>query len=147
MSAEAARILGSRRLPAVTASDLVWPDVIDDGWVVVDGAVLLAAWFRSYHGDRSRFRTTTDYELAVNGRGIHDLDLTGTGEARVRALLRRGVAFAQAALDKQRHQLPGVIVTARVSAASVLLDPSQFTGYVTFCSRPIDVQDEIAVSL
>ncbi|WP_273938064.1 hypothetical protein [Kutzneria chonburiensis] len=71
--------------------------IFDDRWFELDGAVLLKGWHASYHGDRARFTDTTGYELAVNGRGIPDLDLAEEGEARAERL--RGEAWP---LPKQR---------------------------------------------
>jgi hypothetical protein len=158
MSAGAARIMGSGFLQTVTRNDLV-PElqgVVSRGWVVIEHATLLAAWYESYFGERSRFPETMDYEVAVNGRGIPDMDLVEIGEARVSRLLRRGVAFAWAALHEQRNQLPGVGVTAYIFAAPTLVDPDHFTGNVTFCAvragqplyiNPAHLTDEIVVSL
>ncbi|WP_203694926.1 hypothetical protein [Catellatospora coxensis] len=139
MSARAARIAGGGLVSSVTRDDLVaeWADAASRGWTVDDDAVLLSAWRESYHGDRSAFSETMDYEAAVNGRGIPDLDLTVEGEERAAVLLRRGVAFAWAALHEQYRRLPEVEVAAYVSSAGTLVDPDRFTGNVTFCAvRP-----------
>jgi hypothetical protein len=142
----------------VTRKDLI-PElqaVVSRGWGVVDDAILLVAWYEGYFGDRSRFPDVMDYEAAVNGRGIPDIDLIEVGEARVSRLLRRGLAFAWAALHEQRNQLPEVEVAAYVSAAPTLVDPDHFTGNVTFCAErpgwppyidPMHSVDEIVVSI
>lgn len=59
-SAEAARIVGSGFLQTVTRNDLVpeLQEVVSRGWVLIDRAVLLAAWYESYFGERSRFPDT-----------------------------------------------------------------------------------------
>ncbi|MFJ9779104.1 hypothetical protein ACIRSS_05950 [Amycolatopsis sp. NPDC101161] len=68
--------------------------VVRQGWRIIDGALLLSRWYDSYHGDRSTFSQVVDYEVAVNGRGVPDLDLTEGRNKRVPKLLRRGMAFA-----------------------------------------------------
>lgn len=139
MSAGALRVLGSDVLRTITHDDLFpgHDEVLGRGWVVDDEAVLLAWWRESYHGSRARFAEIIDYEIAVNGRGIPDSDLTEDGEDLVVPLLRRGVAFAWAALHVQHRQLSDVRMAAYVSAAPVLLEPDRFTGNVTFCAlRP-----------
>ncbi|MFC0548099.1 hypothetical protein [Kutzneria chonburiensis] len=108
--------------------------IFDDRWFELDGAVLLKGWHASYHGDRARFTDTTGYELAVNGRGIPDLDLAEEGEARAERLRGRGVAFAEAALKRAEKDLPHVEVVAYVSVSPTLFDPDRYTGNVTFCA-------------
>lgn len=110
------------------------PTVIDEGWVRDDGAILLAAFRASYFGERSTFRTIGDYELAVNGRGIPDLDLETQGPERVPLLMRRGCAFAWTALHTACSVMPESPMMARISAAPVLMDPDTFTGHVSFIS-------------
>jgi hypothetical protein len=102
--------------------------------MTIDGAVLLTSWYESYHGERSRLPELLDYEIAVNGRGIPDLDLVEEGEARVFRLLRRGLAFAWAALHQAHMDLPGTTLVSYISASPTLMDPDHFTGNVTFCS-------------
>ncbi|MFI0447477.1 hypothetical protein [Actinomadura sp. 6N118] len=139
MSTDASRIVGSDFLRTISRNDLI-PDLqgpIDRGWTVSDGATLLRAWRESYFGERGRFSEVIDYEAAVNGRGIPDMDLDAVGEARVVHLLRRGVAFAWAALCKQYREYPGIRMAGYISAAPTLVDPDHFTGNVTFCTmRP-----------
>ncbi|MFF4594456.1 hypothetical protein [Amycolatopsis sp. NPDC001319] len=139
MSSEAARIAGADLLDVVRQSDVVveLSGVVEQGWVTVDDAHLLEAWYQSYFGNRGRFSAVIDYEAAVNGRGIPDLDLSGTGEPRVSRLLRSGVAFAWAALFRQNTDLPDVRMAAYVSAGPTLFDPEHFTGNVTFCTVPL----------
>lgn len=136
MSLEAVRIVGSDFLQGVTQDDLFsgYKATLSRGWTVVDDAILLTSWYESYYGRRDRFPTITDYEVAVNGRGIPDADLAEEGEARARRLLRRGAAFAWAALYGQHCQLPETRMAAYVSAAPTLLEPDHFTGNVTFCA-------------
>lgn len=139
MSTEAARIAGRTMFDTLTRADLppVLGPVAERGWMVVDDAVLLRAWYESYFGERSTFSETLDYEIAVNGRGIPDLDLTYEGEARAAALLRRGAAFAWAALHQANREMPSTRLAAYVSVAPILMDPHRFTGNVTFCAlRP-----------
>ncbi|MFI9643748.1 hypothetical protein ACIG87_27450 [Micromonospora sp. NPDC051925] len=137
MSAEAAKIMGRGFFQTVGQDDLLpeFQPVLDSGWTVVNGAILLKGWYESYFGERSRFLETIDYEVSVNGRGIPDLDLAEAREARVPMLLRRGVAFAWAALHVQRSQLPDAKMAAYISAAPTLVDPDYFTGNVTFCAQ------------
>lgn len=158
VSAEAARIVGSNFLATITQDDLMpeFEAPVSRGWTVVDDAVLLISWYKSYFGERSEFPETIDYEAAVNGRGIPDMDLVDVGRARVFRLLRRGVAFAWAALREQHRQFPEVTMAAYISAAPTFVDPDHFTGNVTFCSvrpgqqlyvDPDRVADEIVVAL
>ncbi|MET7993368.1 hypothetical protein ABZU76_20965 [Amycolatopsis sp. NPDC005232] len=139
MSSEAARMAGSDFFDALRKNDVVVElrGVIERGWITVDGAHLLEAWYRSYFGDRDRFSEVIDYEAAVNGRGIPDLDLTEIGESLVSLLLGRGVAFAWAALHQQNDDLPAVWMAAYISAGPTLFDPDKFTGNVTFCTVPL----------
>ncbi|WP_433183576.1 hypothetical protein [Actinoallomurus sp. CA-150999] len=158
MSAEAARIVGSGFLQTVTRGDLFvrYEATLSCGWMVVDDAVLLTSWYENYHGRRARFSEITDYEIAVNGRGTPDDDFLEEGEACVSRLLRRGVAFAWAALYGQHRQVPQVRMAAYVSAAPTLLEPDHFTGNVTFCVMrsgcplyidPARLTDEIVIAL
>jgi hypothetical protein len=135
LSDRSVRLLGQNFLSTLSMGDLcpIYTPVLDRGWTIVGDAVLLASWHESYHGDRARFPTTLDYEISVNGRAIPDLDLLEEGETRAASLLRRGTAFAWAALHKQHRQLPEVDMMAYVSAAPTLFDPDYFTGNVTFC--------------
>lgn len=95
---------------------------------------MLSSWYDSYHGDRKTFPHIMDYEVAVNGRGIPDLDLTESRNERVPELLRRGIAFGWSALHVQHHQFPDVEMSAYVSASPTLFDADYFTGNVTFCA-------------
>ncbi|MGW4285227.1 hypothetical protein [Nocardia sp. NPDC004750] len=107
------------------------------GWRVMDDAVLLKRWYKSYHGNRAAFAGLLDYEIAVNGRGIYDLDLEVSGVERVPALLRRGAAFAWAALHTACRDVPRSRLAAYISAAPVYATPEVYTGNVTFCAlRP-----------
>ncbi|MGK5558354.1 hypothetical protein ACSNOI_42815 [Actinomadura kijaniata] len=106
--------------------------------MVDEEAVLLAAFRRSYRGTRSWLGGTVDWELAVNGRGIPDEDLTAHGDERVRLLTRRGIAFAWEALHALDTSAPGHPMIARVSVSEVLASPGEFTGYVTFFSAAFE---------
>jgi hypothetical protein len=106
--------------------------VIEDGWVLDDGAALLVAFRRSYFGSRSA--EAVDWELAVNGRGIPDDDITVYADERIRLLMRRGVAFAWEALRALGESIPGHPMIARVSTGEVMTSPGEFTGYVSFFS-------------
>ncbi|MFI0354303.1 hypothetical protein [Actinomadura sp. 9N407] len=133
-SPEAQKILGPAFLTSLRAADLDASQraVIDEGWIRDDGAILLAAYRDSYFGNRSAFTDIGDYEWAANGRGVPDLGLETQGPERVHTLMRRGCAFAWAALHAVRASMPESQVMARISAAPVLMDPDTFTGYVGF---------------
>lgn len=158
LSAEAEMVGGTHILGTLSRHELT-PEldvVVRQGWRIVDGAVLLSSWYESYHGDRSTFSETMDYEVAVNGRGIPDLDLTEDRYVRVPRLLRRGMAFAWSALHVQHSQFPDIEMSAYVSVSPTLFDAEYFTGNVTFCSvrhgeRPyIDrelLKDEIVAAI
>lgn len=137
VSSEAKCLFGLDFIRAAEASD-VYPSlqyVIDSGWVSDGGAILLAAFRDSYFGERSAFTDTGSYELAVNGRGIPDLDIVVQGVERIRVLMRRGVAFGRAALScANLANVSDAPVLARVSVAPTLMDQELFTGYVTFFS-------------
>ncbi|MEU5992275.1 hypothetical protein ABZ806_25170 [Spirillospora sp. NPDC047418] len=108
--------------------------MLDEGWVTDEGARLLVAFRDSYYGARAGFTHTVDYELAVNGRGVPDLDIEAQGHERARLLMRRGSAFAWAALHAAGLSMPRPLLVARISTAPVLTDPDVFTGHVTFFS-------------
>lgn len=158
LSVEAEAVGGVRILRTLRRHDLT-PEldaVVRQGWRIIDGAVLLSCWYDSYHGDRSTFSQLMDYEVAVNGRGIPDLDLTEDRNERVPKLLRRGMTFAWRALHVQRHQFPNVEMSAYISVSPTIFDADYFTGNVTFCAvRPgegpyIDrefLKDEIVVEI
>lgn len=121
----------------LTPEDLYpgYQTVVADGWLTQeDGAVLLRAFREGYHGDRASFQYVEDYEAAVNGRAIPDLDLPQTAALRVPLLARRGLAFAWQALCVLNTQLPGTQAVGYVSIAPVLFDPQVVVGSVTFCS-------------
>jgi hypothetical protein len=158
MSTEAIRIAGEGFLETITSDDLApeYQGALSSGWTTVDGANLLRAWYGSYFGERTRFPEIIDYEVSVNGRGIPDLDLVEEGAARVLRLMRRGIAFAWAALHEQRRELPGIEMAGYISTAPILVDPDQHTGNVTFCTicsgqkayiDPDLLTDEIVVAL
>ncbi|MFG1881422.1 hypothetical protein [Micromonospora sp. NPDC049102] len=159
MSAEAVRIAGDDLVRGVSRRDLPpgVESVLAAGWSVVDDAVVLTDFYESYYGRRDLFNELVDYEAAVNGRGIPDEDISERNASSIPLLLRRGVAFAWAALFEQRTKLPGIQVAAYISVSPILLEPDLFTGNVTFCSigpgRPlyIDprnlVQHEIVVEM
>jgi hypothetical protein len=139
LSTEAERIGGAQIVQTLRRHDLT-PEldaVVRHGWRVIDEAVLLSAWYESYHGDRSTFPQVMDYEVAVNGRAIPDLDLAEDRHVRVPALLRRGMAFAWRALHAQHNQFPDIAMSAYISVSPTLFDPDYFTGNVTFTAvRP-----------
>jgi hypothetical protein len=135
LSDRSGRLLGQEFFSELGVDDLApaYEVTLARGWKVVDGAVVLAGWYESYHGDRASFPTVMDYEIAVNGRAVPDMDLLEEGDARVVRLLRRGAAFAWAALHAQHRQFPEMSMAGFVSAAPTLFDPGFFTGNVTFC--------------
>ncbi|MCP2342140.1 hypothetical protein [Actinomadura rupiterrae] len=132
VSPEARRVLGDGAVAKLCASDVYGRAVIEAGWVLDDGAALLVAYRRSYFGRRPA--EAVDWELAVNGRGIPDGDITACGDERIRLLMRRGMAFAWEALHALGTSAPGHPMIARVSASEVLSEPGAFTGYVSFFS-------------
>ncbi|MGW6977445.1 hypothetical protein [Streptomyces sp. NPDC054952] len=102
---------------------------------MLDGDVTLLAEFRdSYFGERSSFPNAGSYELAVNGRGIPDLDIELTGAERIEPLMRRGVSFAWDALHGAGALSWKPSMLARVSVEPTVMDPDDYTGYVTFFS-------------
>lgn len=155
-SPEASALGAPQMIENLSQSDVdpSWAAIAGQGWGVVDGAVLLAALSGSYHGDRARFTDVVGFEVAVNGRGIPDLDLEGLGLNAIPILLRRGVAFAWLALSGLRGKIVGQ-VAGFVTVSPMLFDPDQVTGNVTFCSvgegrsRYIDIDsfDGIAVRI
>lgn len=158
MSVEASRIVGSDFLQTITRDDLepFFEKPLSCGWVVIDDAVLLKNWYKSYRGERARFSETLDYEVAVNGRAIPDLDLVEEGEARAARLLRRGVAFGSAALHEQSRQLRDMRLGAYLTAGRTLADSDRFLGNMAFCALrpgcplyidPASLTDEIVIAL
>ncbi|GAA0965487.1 hypothetical protein [Actinocorallia libanotica] len=135
MSESTIQLLGRNFLRTLRKADLCphYGPVLERSWMVIDDAVVLTGWYESYHGDRAKFPATTDYEIAVNGRGIPDADLLQEGRELATTLLRRGAAFAWAALHEQHRRLPEMCMAAFVSATPTLYDPNVFTGNVTFC--------------
>lgn len=110
-------------------------EVVSAGWTVDgEGATLLRAFLASYHGERDRFSTVTAYEAVVNGRAIPDIDLVPS-PVRVSQLIRRGVAFVKSALEVARRAVAPTIVLGYVIVSPVLMDPENWVGTVTFCSR------------
>lgn len=113
--------------------------VLQAGWERRDGAHVLAALWASYRGDRARFPSDDAYEYSVNGRGIPDQDLTGSRADRNQTLLRRGLAFACAALSRSRQDLPTVTMLGQISVTPTQFDPTVSTGHVTFYTAPDDL--------
>lgn len=108
--------------------------VVSEGWEVRDGAVLLRRWFKSYHGDRALFVDLTSYESAVNGRGIPEDGLDRDTESLTRELMRRGLAFAWAALAEATRTHPDRALIAFVYVNPTLYDSATVSGFVTFCA-------------
>ena len=136
-------------LEALSADDVPpgFEEIVDAGWVVDRDAVLLRLLLESYHGDRARFTSIFGYEVAVNGRGIPDMDLDLGDSDTTHVLLRRGVAYAWQALHGAYSHDPGLDVDAYVTVSPTLYDENEVTGNVTFCSgsgsgaRYLDVAD------
>ncbi|MFF4239408.1 hypothetical protein ACFYYL_26345 [Actinomadura geliboluensis] len=134
ISPDAEQALGSNFLQHLRAVDVCLPlrAVVKEGWVVEEGATLLAAFRDSYFGDRSRFLTVGEYEVAVNGRGIPEDGIECSGAEKIQQLMRRGTAFAWSALHAANTSCRGTALTARISVEPTLFDPDVVTGYVTF---------------
>lgn len=138
---------GASELGAQSILESLEPDDVDSGlesvvragWERRDGAHVLSAWQESYHGDRARFPSDDAYEYSVNGRGIPDQDLADSRADRNEILLRRGLAFASAALSRSRQDLPSVTMLGQVSVTPTLSDPTVSTGHVTFYTAPADL--------
>lgn len=139
ISRDAQEILGRDFLQTVHSSDMpsLFRETVHRGWTVEGDALLLTSFREAYFGERSKFSTASDYETAVNGRGVPDLDIEAVGRERIRLLMCRGVAFAWNALHSVNLLFPGRLVTARISSAPIIMDPDTYTGYVTFFSSKI----------
>jgi hypothetical protein len=144
MSTEAVRLAGGDVLDSVTDADLTpdLPDVTARSWTVLDDVLVLRSRYESYLGDRGD-RPAFVYESAVNGRGIYDLDLVDRSATSVPILLRRGLAFAWAALHHANHELPGNSLAAYVSVApmadldgsALVWNTDHYTANGTFVTR------------
>lgn len=145
-------LLGDNFVNSVRVSDRYPPlDLVASaGWVLEDGATLLAEFRTSYFGHRSAFVNTGSFEVAVNGRGIPDLDIQATGVGRIDRLMRRGISFAWDALYEANSLPWKPTLMARVSAGPILTDPETYTGYVTFFSaefaKEVGVMTEVDLS-
>jgi hypothetical protein len=135
-SDEASAILDATGVYRLTQDDVPegFREVVAGGWLSDDGAMLLRRFRDSYFGDRARFTDILGYEIAVNGRGVPDLDITVGGRDRARLLLRRGLAMAWSALHEASRSFPKVTVFGYVSVSPTLMDPDDWTGNVTFSS-------------
>ncbi|MEU8800962.1 hypothetical protein [Spirillospora sp. NPDC048819] len=71
-SPNASRVLGGGFIADASASDLYEPlrSLIEDGWVLKEGAVLPAAFRNSYVGSRSRHPVVLDWELPSTGEAF-----------------------------------------------------------------------------
>ena len=123
--------------PEVPGDDL--PDMfrwaVAEGWTADErGAWLLRRFLATYSGSPEAFSDVTGYEAAVNGRGIPDMDLTVSGNARAAALAKRGIAFARAALSRLNSEHPvHPPAVAYVSISDVDMDDEVlYVGNVTF---------------
>ena len=136
LSRQAIVLLGSEFLDQLTLDDVYPPDrgSFKGGWTERDGAVLLRGFLENYHGARRHFDDVMDYELAVNGRGVPEEGIKGKGEELIAPILRRGAAFVWEALHDLRSSMPGVVAQGFVTSASVLMDPGEYTGYMTICT-------------
>lgn len=135
-SDEASAILDETAVHYLTQDDVPesFREVVAGGWLLEDGAMLLRLFRDSYFGDRARFTDMLGYEIAVNGRGVPDLDITVGGRDRANLLLRRGLAMAWSALHDASRSFPKVTVFGYVSVSPTLMDPDDWTGNVTFTS-------------
>lgn len=113
--------------------------VVQEGWECDRGAHLLTAWRRTYFADREHFVGNHEFEYAVNGRGIPDDDLDDLHSNRHEVLLRRGLAFLCAALERSQHDLPSATILGQVSVTPTDHDPSFSTGHVTFYTANEDL--------
>ncbi|MFF7283997.1 hypothetical protein [Streptomyces griseorubiginosus] len=111
--------------------------VVQRGWIVENGAHLLAALHSNYSGAaQSEFEDVIHYEATVNGHGMLDYDLPHSGTERSRALLRRSMAYACMALLAVPAGRPWPIL-GYASLSEGGLDDDLLTAHVTFCSlRP-----------
>lgn len=158
ISPDAEQALGSDFLERLRAADVFLPlrSVVEEGWVSEGGAMLLVAFRDSYFGDRSSFSTVGESETAVNGRGIPEDGIQSSGREKVRDLMRRGVAFAWAALHAANASNQSASLMSRISVEPTLFDPEVVTGYVTFFTaefasvlgvRPLGEKDGIQILL
>lgn len=136
ISCAAVRRLGRHFVAGVRASDrdADLEPVLSAGWVLDDGANLLAAFRESYFGRRSAFADVGSYESAVNGRGIPDMDFEELGPESIELLMRRGTSFAWDALHAAADLPWKPSLLARVSVEPTMMDANMYTGYVTFFS-------------
>lgn len=109
--------------------------VVQRGWIVENGAHLLAALHSNYSGAaQSGFEDVVHYEATVNGRGMMDYDLPHSGPERSRTLLSRSLSYAGMALLAVPAGWPWPIL-GYVSLSEGGLDDDLLTAHVTFCSR------------
>jgi hypothetical protein len=132
-----ADLVGEGALRDVSIADLpeLFRSAVDDGWTMDErGAFLLRRFLATYSGSPGAFSDVTGYEAAVNGRGIPDLDLAVAGKARAAVLARRGLAFAQGALQRLDADYPDhPSADAYVSIGQVDMDDEiLYVGDVTF---------------
>jgi hypothetical protein len=111
-------------------------EVVAEGWIRdAEGAVLLCALLRSYHGRRSAFIDVRSYEAAVNGRAVPDMDLPVMGPQRVEMLIRRSYFFACGALSQLRKMADPPQVTAFIVINRTDTEDPVYVGTVTFWAR------------
>ncbi|NVI92014.1 hypothetical protein [Actinomadura sp. BRA 177] len=134
ISPDAEQVLGPDFLEHLRAVDVCLPlrAVVEEGWITEGGARLLVAFRDSYFGDRSKFSTVGEYETAVNGRGIPEDGIESSGQEKVHHLMRRGAAFAWAALHAANASSQEAPLMSRISVEPTVFDPNVVTGYVTF---------------
>ncbi|MEU5535288.1 hypothetical protein [Streptomyces sp. NPDC020362] len=119
-------------------------DVVRAGWVLDDGALVLAELRSGYVGaGRSGFTDVIHYEATVNGRGMTDYDLPRGGPERARTLLCRSVGYARPALAAvpQGCEWP---VLAYVSLSEGGSTDDLLTAHVTFCTERPGVAPYVA---
>jgi len=122
------------KLDTVTSADLPprAEEILAAGWVrESDGAWVLTALRRSYSGRRAAFDDLTGYEVAVNGRAVHDLDLP-RGAARDVLLFRRAYALSRAVLDRAEAIPDAPAVMALITVSMSFTEDSEWVGSQTF---------------
>ncbi|MFI6658955.1 hypothetical protein ACIBL8_25900 [Streptomyces sp. NPDC050523] len=113
--------------------------VVRAGWTADGDAQLLTALHSGYSGGgRQDFEDVIHYEASVNGRGMMDYDLPGSGPERLDTLLRRCLGYACTVLDSvaEGQKCP---VRSYVSLSEGGLDDDLLTAHVTFCSDHPDL--------
>ncbi|GLZ42888.1 hypothetical protein [Actinokineospora sp. NBRC 105648] len=126
-------LLGTVDLASVGLSDVPpgWmADAVRQGWTVEpDGAVVATALRASYAGHRSAFSDRTDYEAAVNGRGMVDYDIPLDHQDRRTIVVRRSWAYLTSMLAPAHGT---ALVTGQVSIGLSRTENPFWEAHVTF---------------